>query len=128
MPNDVDVYVVLDDFGARGRSWREIDEDRTDRETVIRDRLEGQYSDPVGVVAFNTAERWSRDVSEKIACELGRRLAPEGRRGAGAAGGISRSTRSTPAGAAAIAAARRGLTDAVLRPMRQLPLGLRKPS
>lgn len=78
LPDDVDVYVVLDDFGERGRSWREIDEDRTDRETVIRDLLEGQYSDPVRVVAFNTAKRWSRDVSEKIACELGRRLALEG--------------------------------------------------
>jgi len=49
-----DIYLVLDDFGERGRSWREIDEERTERETVIRDLLEGQYSDPIRVVAFNT--------------------------------------------------------------------------
>jgi hypothetical protein len=42
--------------------WHETDEERTDRETVITDLLEGQYKDPIRVVAFNTAERWSRDV------------------------------------------------------------------
>jgi hypothetical protein len=68
LPDDVDVYLVLDDFGERmGRAWRETDEERVDRETVIADLLEGQYSDPVRVVAFNTAEGWSRDVSQDIA-------------------------------------------------------------
>jgi hypothetical protein len=43
LPDDVDVYLVLDDFGERlGRAWRETDEERTDRETVVRDLLEGQ--------------------------------------------------------------------------------------
>ena len=46
---------------------------------MIRDLLEGQYSDPVRVVAFNTAEGWSRDVSEEIADEVSKRLAIEGR-------------------------------------------------
>jgi hypothetical protein len=32
-------------------------------------RLEGQYSSPVCVVVFNTAEGWSRDVTEDIAAE-----------------------------------------------------------
>ena len=76
-PDDVDIYLVLDDFGQLGRSWREVDEERTDRETVIRDLLEGQYSNPLRVVAFNTAERWSCDVSEEIADELGRRIVLE---------------------------------------------------
>jgi hypothetical protein len=72
------VYLVLDDFGERlGRAWRETDEERTDRETMVRDLLEGQYADPVRIVAFNTAENWSRDVSEDIAAELSRRLAIE---------------------------------------------------
>jgi hypothetical protein len=67
-PDDRDVYLVLDDFGQRiGRSWREMDEERTDRATVIADLIDGQYSDPIRIVAFNTAERWSRDVSEEIA-------------------------------------------------------------
>jgi hypothetical protein len=32
---------------------------RTDLETVITDPLTGQFSSPVRVVAFNTAERWA---------------------------------------------------------------------
>ncbi len=71
---DQDIYLVLDDFGALGRSWREIDEAETDRETVIVSLLDGQYSNPVRVIAFNTAEGWSRDVSEDIADELVIRL------------------------------------------------------
>jgi hypothetical protein len=67
-PDDVDVYMVLDDFGERiGGAWRESGEERSDREPVITDLLGGQYSDPVRVVAFNTAEAWSREVSEEIA-------------------------------------------------------------
>jgi hypothetical protein len=56
-PDDVDVYLVLDDFGERlGRAWAETVEERTDRATVIADILEGQYAGPVRVVAFNTAQ------------------------------------------------------------------------
>jgi len=69
--DDHDVYLVLDEFGGRlGRVWRETDEDRTDREIVITDLMTGQYCDPVRVVAFNTAEGWSRDVTSDIADEL----------------------------------------------------------
>jgi len=58
-----DTYLVLDDFGGRlGRAWRETDEVGADRETLIRDLMEEQYSLPVRIVAFNTAEGWSRDV------------------------------------------------------------------
>jgi hypothetical protein len=35
--------------------------------------MEGQYSHPVRIVAFNTAEGWSRDVTVDIADELRRR-------------------------------------------------------
>jgi hypothetical protein len=52
LPVGQDVYLVLDDFGASlGRAWRETNEDRTDRETVITDLIEGQYSDRARVVA-----------------------------------------------------------------------------
>jgi hypothetical protein len=79
-PDDVDVYLVLDDFGERmGRAWRETDEERSDRDTLIVDLLEGQYSNPARVVVFNTAEEWSRDVSAELARELADRLAIEGR-------------------------------------------------
>ncbi len=76
--DDQDVYLVLDDFGARGRSWRETDEGNTDYATVVRDLLEGQYYAPARVIAFNTAGGWSRDVSEEIADELARRLSLRG--------------------------------------------------
>src|SRR6476619_8249703 len=71
-----DTYLVLDDFGERlGRAWRETNEGDTDRETLIRDLMEGQYSHPTRIVAFNTAEGWSRDVTMDIADELRRRFA-----------------------------------------------------
>jgi hypothetical protein len=70
-----DTYLVLDDFGGRlGRAWRETDEEDTDRETLIRDLMADQYSHPARIVAFNTAEGWSRDVTVDIADELRRRF------------------------------------------------------
>jgi hypothetical protein len=47
---------VVDDLGQQGRVYREADVETTDLETVILDLLEGQYKNPVRVVAFNTAE------------------------------------------------------------------------
>jgi hypothetical protein len=41
--------------------------------------IAGQYSQPVKVVVFNTAEGWSRDVSEELAIALLERMAEEGR-------------------------------------------------
>jgi hypothetical protein len=67
---DFENYIVLDDLGKLGRVYREVDEDHADKATVIRDISEGQYSNPVRVVAFNTAEGWSRDVTEDIAREI----------------------------------------------------------
>jgi hypothetical protein len=77
--DDHDVYFVMDDLGRLGRVWRETDPDNTDREIVIRDLLDGQYSNPVRVVSFNTAEGWSRDASNDIADALRRRCDLEGR-------------------------------------------------
>jgi hypothetical protein len=57
---DRDTYLVLDDFGGSlGLAWRETGIEDTDLGTIIRDLLDGQYSSPVRVVAFNTAEGWS---------------------------------------------------------------------
>ena len=67
------VYLVADDYGKIGRAWREADYESTDLETVIQDLLSGQYNNPIRVVAFNTEERWSEDVSEDVAHELRRR-------------------------------------------------------
>ena len=71
--NDQTVYLVADNFGKIGRAWRETDYEACDLETIIQDLLTGQYSNPIRVVAFNTAERWSEDVSEDVAHELRRR-------------------------------------------------------
>ena len=64
---DVTVHIVLNDFGPMGRAYCETDEAEADEETVIENILSGQYSHPLRVVAFNTAEGWARDVTEDIA-------------------------------------------------------------
>jgi hypothetical protein len=71
--NDQTVYLVADDFGKPGRVWAETDYETTGLETVIQDLLTGQYSIPIRVIAFNTAEGWSQDVSIDDAHELRRR-------------------------------------------------------
>jgi hypothetical protein len=45
---------------------------------VMPEPVEGQYMSPVRIVAFNTAEGWSRDVSDKIAAELAQACADRG--------------------------------------------------
>jgi hypothetical protein len=56
-PDDIDVYLVLDDFGHRlGRAWRETGEERTDRRQIVADLIAGEYSNPARIVAFNTAK------------------------------------------------------------------------
>jgi len=75
-PNfDVEVHIVLDDFGKAGRVYRETAEEDTTIGSVFDDLLTGQFNNPVRVVAFNTSEGWSRDVSEDAAREVVRRLA-----------------------------------------------------
>ncbi|MBR1270447.1 hypothetical protein JQ629_23500 [Bradyrhizobium sp. AUGA SZCCT0222] len=72
---DRDVYLVLDDFGVRlGRAWRETDEAGTGRETLIRDLMDDQCGHPARIIAFNTVDGWSRDVTMDIADELRRRF------------------------------------------------------
>jgi hypothetical protein len=75
VPNgdDQNVYLVVDDFGPNGRAYRETDVETADLETVIVELLEGQYKNPIRVVAFNIAEGWSQDASADIAQELRRR-------------------------------------------------------
>ncbi len=59
---DIDVYVVMQDFRNFGRAYCETDEERADRETLIRSLIDGQYDHPVRIIAFNTAQGWSRRV------------------------------------------------------------------
>jgi hypothetical protein len=75
---DVDVYLVLDDFGTIGRAYREADETQTDRETVIQNLLSGEYNNPVRVVCFNTAQGLSRDATLEVAREIQDRASRDG--------------------------------------------------
>ena len=80
VPNEHDqtVYLVADEFKT-GCVWRETEYEDSDLEAVIQDLLTGQYNNPNRVVAFNTAEKWSQDVSEDVAQELRRRCDLQGR-------------------------------------------------
>jgi hypothetical protein len=68
VPNghDQTVYLVVNNFGKLGTAFAESDVAEADLETTINDLMSGQYSDPVRVVAFNTAEHWSEDVAREI--------------------------------------------------------------
>jgi hypothetical protein len=65
----VTVYLVLNDYRT-GLAYVETAVGEADRETVIRNFLSGEYSNALRVIAFNTAEGWSQDVSEDIVTEL----------------------------------------------------------
>jgi hypothetical protein len=69
LSDDVTVYLVLNDFHT-GMAYVETAAEEADRETIIRNFIGGQYSNALRVIAFNTAEGWSRDVSEDIAGEV----------------------------------------------------------
>jgi hypothetical protein len=74
---DQTVYLVIDRFSS-GSVYRETEIERSDLETIINDLLSGQFNDPVRVVAFNTLEHWSDDVSRDIAYEIQTRCDIEG--------------------------------------------------
>jgi hypothetical protein len=75
---DQTVYLVVDSFGAHGSVFRQTEIERADLEAVISDLMTGQFSNPVRVVAFNTLEHWSNDVSAEIAQEIQTRCDIEG--------------------------------------------------
>jgi hypothetical protein len=64
---DQTVYLVVEGPGPRGTARQT---ERADIETVIADLLSGQFNDPIEVVAFNTLEHWSDDLSQDIATEI----------------------------------------------------------
>ena len=48
-------------------SYVETDKAEADEATIVENILSGEYSHPLRVIAFNTAEGWARDVTEDIA-------------------------------------------------------------
>src|ERR1700726_4351800 len=65
-------------YGADQTVYLETEIERADLETIITDLMSGQFNDPIRVVAFNTLEHWSEDVSEYIAFEIQTRCDIEG--------------------------------------------------
>ena len=66
---DRTVYLVVDSIETGG-AYREIEVERSDLERLISDLITGQFSAPVRVIAFNTLEHWSEDISKKVAEEI----------------------------------------------------------
>lgn len=63
---DETIYRVVDSRGAGS----ETEVERTDLNAVIADFLAGQFNCPIRVVAFNTLEHWTEDVSREVAAEI----------------------------------------------------------
>ena len=64
---DQTIYLVVEGPSRHGIARQS---ERADIETVISDLLSGKFSDPIEVVAFNTLEHWSDDLSRDIAREI----------------------------------------------------------
>jgi hypothetical protein len=75
---DQTVYIVENDFGPLGRAYVETDVDSAGLDEVTGGPVAGEYSKPIRVVAFNTAEGWSRHVSEDIALSIANGAARRG--------------------------------------------------
>jgi hypothetical protein len=71
-------WMILGPLSAK--HWREAGED-TARSTLVANLLDGEDHNPTHIIAFNTAEGWSRDVSEDVADELAERRAERGESG-----------------------------------------------
>ena len=72
---DQTVYLVVESPGKHGIARKT---ERADIETVIADLLSGRFNDPIEVVAFNTLEHWTDDLSKEIASEIRCRCDIEG--------------------------------------------------
>jgi len=67
---DHTTYLLLDEIGEYGNLWREMSESETNETTIVQWMIEGQVNRPVRVVAFNTEQGWSRDVTHDVATKL----------------------------------------------------------
>jgi hypothetical protein len=67
---DQTLFVVVDRKGGKAGAVCEAEIERSDFESIICDLLSGQFGDPVRVIAFNTLEHWSEDVSAEVAREI----------------------------------------------------------
>jgi hypothetical protein len=73
---DQTIYVVVEGNGRQATGQNEIE--TTDIETVVTDLMSGRFHDPIRIVAFNTLEHWSCDISAEIAREIQSRCDGDG--------------------------------------------------
>ena len=66
---DETVYLVVDSLSS-GTVCRETEIEKPDLETIVGDLFAGQYNNPIRIVAFNTLEHWTEDVSSDVAAEI----------------------------------------------------------
>jgi hypothetical protein len=75
---DQTVYLVVEASGPGGLG-RETTVERTDIETIITELLSGRFGSPARVLAFNTLEHWTDDLSREVAQEIQCRCDIDGR-------------------------------------------------
>lgn len=75
---DETIYLVVDRFSRRGEFDRETEVERPDVETIVAELMSGRFNDPVRVIAFNTLEHWTKDISAEIVAEIRVRCDIEG--------------------------------------------------
>jgi hypothetical protein len=75
---DQTLYLVVDRKARFGNVYDETEIERSDVETIIAELLSGQFNEPARVIAYNTLEHWSQDVSRDIADEIQTRCDIEG--------------------------------------------------
>jgi hypothetical protein len=73
---DLTVYQVVEAPGIDGIARTS---ERSDLETIIAELLSGRFHDPIRILAFNTLEHWTADMSEEVAREIQCRCDIEGR-------------------------------------------------
>jgi hypothetical protein len=64
---DETVYVVVETLGPEAPARTT---ERADIETIITELLSGRFNDPIKVVAYNTLEHWTDDLSRDVAQEI----------------------------------------------------------
>ena len=74
---DQTAYLVIEDLGPQGSGLQTAVE-RTNLEAIIAELLAGRFINPISIVAFNTLEHWTSDVSRDVAREIQCRCDIEG--------------------------------------------------
>lgn len=67
---DQTIYLVVDSFGSRDKVYREAEFERADLESAIVDLLAARFNNPIRLIAYNTMEHWTEDISSQVATEI----------------------------------------------------------